>query len=128
MRWPRFWTVLLIISAIVGVSVYNVSASDASVKVHTRESLLDLTKTYAGEMARQVRTSASSVQALEAIIRIDEMGISAQNFDSLADTLIHTYQGISNLQLAPSGQIERIYPLKDDSQEHLMDKTDMVGT
>eukprot|EP00439_Symbiodinium_sp_Y106_P028352 s2584_g3.t1 len=56
----------------VGVSVYNVSASDASVKVHTRESLLDLTKTYAGEMTRQVRTSASSVQALEAIIRIDE--------------------------------------------------------
>lgn len=118
MRWPRFWTVLLIISAIVGVSVYNVSASDASVKVHTRESLLDLTKTYAGEMTRQVRTSASSVQALEAIIRIDEMGNSAQNFDNLADTFIKTYQGISNLQLAPAGQIERIYPLQDEKQDN----------
>ncbi|OLP96584.1 hypothetical protein AK812_SmicGene21167 [Symbiodinium microadriaticum] len=92
--------------------------SGAKVKVHTRESLLDLTKTYAGEMTRQVRTSASSVQALEAIIRIDEMGNSAQNFDNLADTFIKTYQGISNLQLAPAGQIERIYPLQDEKQDN----------
>ena len=32
-------------------------------------------------------------------------------FDRLADTLIRTYKGISNLQLAPFGTIGYIYPL-----------------
>eukprot|EP00913_Durusdinium_trenchii_P031325 g29332.t1 len=117
MQWPRFWVVLCIIVAIVAVSIQNILSTDASKRVHLRESVLDLSKTYAGEVARQVRSSVSSVQALEAMMKIDDAGIALENFASLAEALISTYQGISNLQLAPFGRLDCIYPLVDETQE-----------
>ncbi|CAK9022253.1 CHASE domain-containing protein [Durusdinium trenchii] len=103
MQWPRFWVVLCIIVAIVAVSIQNILSTDASKRVHLRESVLDLSKTYAGEVARQVRSSVSSVQALEAMMKIDDAGIALENFASLAEALISTYQGISNLPWRPLG-------------------------
>ena len=118
MRWPRFWAVVFVILAIVVVSTYNLTASETSVRIATRASVVDLAETYAGEIRRQIRTSVSSVHALHAMIQIDEGGIIMDNFDSLAATLISTYGGITNLQLAPLGNLQHIYPLVDETQDN----------
>ena len=57
-------------------------------------------------------------KALEAIVIADASDSVLAEFDVLADTLIKTYQGISNLQVAPFGTIRRIYPLVDPTQDN----------
>ncbi|CAJ1395683.1 unnamed protein product [Effrenium voratum] len=118
MRWKESWGILVAIVAIVGVSVYNFSSSDASLRFHARESVEDLAKTYGAEITRQIRVSVSSIQALEAIIKIDRCSSSLEDFESLASTLITTYKGISNLQLAPFGIVTYIHPLLDETQDN----------
>lgn len=150
------------ILAIVGVGVYNVSATDAFLRSHTRESVLYLARTrgvkpkllgmgfsghfwvmwthhflrhfdfrdsngeyeipevpswwwnevffsrvfvhlglfffeiprrHALDLVRQIRTSMSALQALEAIIEIDECGSTMEHFETLAELLIRTYKG-----------------------------------
>ena len=118
MRWRKFWGVLTIIIAIVGVSIYNLRSSDASLLRNARESVNYLAERQAADITRQLRTSVSSLQALDAILQIDECSSGTADFDRLAKTLIETYRGISNLQLAPFGTIQRIYPLVDSSQDN----------
>lgn len=144
-----------------GVGVYNVSATDAFLRSHTRESVLYLARTkgvkpkrwgwvfqifvesclsffeafdfeipngeyeipgsakvmmknevffsrffvsppfvfveiprrHALDLVRQIRTSMSALQALEAIIEIDECGSTMEHFETLAELLIRTYKG-----------------------------------
>ena len=42
---------------------------------------------------RQIRTSVSALQALNAIIEVDQCGSTQEDFDTLAELLIRTYQG-----------------------------------
>ena len=118
MRWKEFWAVLAVILAIVGVSVYNLTSSDARLLGHLQKSVVYVAQTHAGDITRQIRTSVSSLQALEAIVAVDKYGTSLQDFDKLAESLIRTYKGISNLQLAPFGTIQVIYPLVDETQDN----------
>jgi len=118
MQWRSFWAVSASILAIVGVGVYNVSATDAFLRSHTRESVLYLARRHALDLVRQIRTSMSALQALEAIIEIDECGSTMEHFETLAELLIRTYKGISNLQLAPFGTVQHIHPLVTESQDN----------
>lgn len=45
------------------------------------------------DLVRQIRTSMSALQALEAIIEIDECGSTMEHFETLAELLIRTYKG-----------------------------------
>ena len=118
MRWRKFWGVLTIIIAIVGVSIYNLNASDASLLRNARQSVNYLAERQAADITRQLRTSVSSLQALDGILQIDRCSSGIADFDRLAMTLIDTYKGISNLQLAPFGTLQHIYPLVDSTQDN----------
>ena len=118
MRWRKFWGVVAIIVAIVGVSIYNLNASDASLLTHARQSVRYLAKSHGGEITRQIRTSVSSLQALEGVVIVAGPNSSFEEFDVMADILIRTYGGIANLQLAPFGRIERVHPLVDADQDN----------
>lgn len=118
MRWRKFWGVMAIILAIVGVSIYNLNASDAALLNNARQSVTYLAERQAADITRQLRTSVSSLQALDGILQIDRCGSGTEDFDRLAKTLIDTYGGISNLQLAPFGTIRQIYPLVDENQDN----------
>jgi len=83
-----------------------------------RQSVRYVARAQAGDLTRQLRTSVGSLQALEGIIQIDRYGLAIEEFDKLAETLIRTYKGISNLQLAPFGTVCCVFPLVDDSQDN----------
>ncbi|OLP84952.1 hypothetical protein AK812_SmicGene34112 [Symbiodinium microadriaticum] len=118
MRWRKFWGVLAIITAIVAVSIWNLSESEASLLRKARQSVRYVARTQAGDITRQLRTSFGSLQALDSVIQIDRSGAAFEEFDKLAETLIRTYKGISNLQLAPFGTICCVFPLVDASQDN----------
>ncbi|CAJ1462137.1 unnamed protein product [Effrenium voratum] len=116
MKSRRFCLVLFSIASIVGVAIYNFTLSHAVMATDTQQSVKGLAQLYASEISRQLRTSASSLQALEAIIKIDVNGITSRNFKSIAQALIDTYQGITSLALSPYGRTEQVHPHSNFSE------------
>ncbi|CAK9074286.1 unnamed protein product [Durusdinium trenchii] len=110
MTWWTFWMVLVCITAILAVSLVNILSTKNLLDLEHKESVLGLAQVYASETSRQLRSSGSSLQALEAFLKVDAQHLALRSFDGLAHPLISTYQGITSLGLAPHGRVERVYP------------------
>ncbi|WP_210396229.1 sensor domain-containing diguanylate cyclase [Motiliproteus sediminis] len=72
---------------------------------HTRLIALDSAK----NLERNVERSLAGAKVLGTYIEVT--GGRSDNFEAIADSILHNLQGITNLQLAPDGVIAKIYPL-----------------
>ena len=100
---------LLSFIALFAIGVYGVH-SFGSVEQKEQRLLLDeIVNAQASAIERRLTRSLSSTYILAQEIRRSNGNF--QGFDKYADEVILTLGGISNLQLAPNGIIERIYPL-----------------
>ncbi|MEE9144151.1 MAG: PAS domain-containing protein, partial [Candidatus Binatia bacterium] len=73
-----------------------------------RQALREIGTAQAHSLERQLDRSLSSTFALAAIIRRSG---EIKDFDNLASEIIKSHGGISSLQLAPDGVVNKIYPL-----------------
>lgn len=71
--------------------------------------LRQILATQASELSRRLSFLLSSTYFLAQEVARSQGEF--ERFDAFADTLLHRMDGISNLQLAPGGVIDRIYPL-----------------
>lgn len=110
--------VLILVAAMISACLAGFLSEESRKQADFRTSVSDLGLMYANEIERQVRSSVSSVRALEAMIKVDDKNLTTDNFDTIAQTLIDTYQGISNLQLAPYGTVTYIVPLVGPGQDN----------
>ncbi|CAJ1442054.1 unnamed protein product [Effrenium voratum] len=106
---------VFVISAIIGVSIYNLTASDASLLYHARESILDLATSKGNLIAAELRKASSCVLALDTMVTFDAWGKTLQQFDSVAKGLMQMCRSASELQLAPSGKILYLYPMTEEA-------------
>lgn len=118
LRYPKTWAVVTTILAMVLTSVWRFVLDDEEERQLFRDSVQDLADLYAQDLRRQVVTSLSSIQALSAMIKVDNSNFTIHNFDAIADSLVKTYKGITNLQLAPFGTVKYIHPLVDAKMDN----------
>lgn len=65
---------------------------------------------YSERLKDRLSRSLAAAYALSAVVHQTDGKV--ERFDSFAENLMHVYGGISSLQLAPSGVIQSIHPLK----------------
>ena len=70
--------------------------------------------TYAYSIEKQLAKSLSATISLASIVH--NVGGEIEDFDEIAESMIKLYGGISSLQLAPKGVVQKIYPLKGNEK------------
>lgn len=81
--------------------------------LNNRKIAQDIASTQAYSLQRQLDRSLSATFALAVIV---QQSGKIDNFKGLAAKILQTYGGISNLQLAPDGIIQNIYPLSGNEK------------
>ncbi len=91
------------------ISVYYVYSLDVVDRNDQLELIDEITRVQAASIERQLTRSLSSTYMLAQEVRYRKGNF--PDFEVYAEEIIQTLGGISNLQLAPDGVIERIHPL-----------------
>jgi len=116
----RFWGLLLLCGVLVAGALYVELRDERRIEAaHAVASGLALAEATA--LRQQLVRSISSVQALDSIIR--QFG-EIPDFPALAEDMIASYGGITNLQLAPGGVIRSIHPLPGNERALGLDLLD----
>jgi len=110
-RRPFAWLSFLGITATSGLATMRGIEYDRTNRRSERQSAQRFVSEVASSLEQQVKTSVSSVYAVAAFIEVIDRQVLGDNFPSIAQTLIDTYGGISNLQLQPFGNVWKIHPL-----------------
>ncbi|WP_286238045.1 bifunctional diguanylate cyclase/phosphodiesterase [Neptuniibacter halophilus] len=99
----------LVFIGVAASGCYGVLLFDSAWKKEQKLHLNQITNAQASAIERRLGRSLSATYLLSLQIRFANGNM--ENFNSFADETIKALGGISNLQLAPNGVIERIYPL-----------------
>jgi len=113
-RWVldwRTWITIAVIGLIVGLGGWQFARGEQLRQENLRRGVQSLAESYAAELRRQVQTSTSATWALGAVQQAFGDNFTSPKFAIVAETLIETYKGINNLQLAPDGIVRDIHPL-----------------
>ncbi|RLA36957.1 MAG: hypothetical protein DRR03_03205 [Gammaproteobacteria bacterium] len=116
----RIWG-LLLLGGILSVGALYVDLRDDRRIEAARVTASGLALAEATALREQLVRSVSSVQALGSIIR--QFG-HVPDFPALAEDMIASYGGITNLQLAPDGVIRTIHPLSGNERALGLDLLD----
>lgn len=81
--------------------------------VKYKSDMLEIAASYAYSIERQLSQSLSATYTLATLVQLYGK---IDNFDILAETMIHRYDGIGSLQLAPKGIVKMIYPLSGNEK------------
>ncbi|NLQ18267.1 EAL domain-containing protein [Marinomonas sp. M1K-6] len=95
---------------IASCGIYWTQSSVNAVVSQQLSILSDLSRTQASALERRLSSAFTSAQIIAYEVEYNNGNI--EWFDHYADRLIQSIGGIENLQLAPNGIIETIYPLK----------------
>lgn len=90
--------------------LYFISLSNTNFKQNQRLLLSGMARSQAAEIERNLSLSLTSTQILAHQISIDYEKVN--HFESYAQTIMQSFEGISSIQLAPEGIIRYIYPLQ----------------
>eukprot|EP00928_Gymnodinium_smaydae_P074171 TRINITY_DN57236_c0_g1_i1.p1 TRINITY_DN57236_c0_g1~~TRINITY_DN57236_c0_g1_i1.p1 ORF type:complete len:439 (+),score=67.62 TRINITY_DN57236_c0_g1_i1:65-1381(+) len=109
---PLTWALVLSTLALIGLSAWQFASREQIKQGDYRDDIHDIAKQNAAVIRAQLVRSVSATYALGAFIRADNKNVTRDNFNEIADILIQTYGGISNLQFQPFGVVEQVYPAK----------------
>ncbi|MGR3303142.1 MAG: PAS domain S-box protein [Candidatus Scalindua sp.] len=102
--------VFVIVLSICGAFIYSIEHKR---KVELHKTVFERGTSIGRSLERQLDRSLSATFALASILR--QSG-TIDNFDTLAEDMIHSFGGISSLQLAPNGIVSNIYPLEGNEK------------
>ncbi|MFQ5421380.1 MAG: CHASE domain-containing protein, partial [Anaerolineae bacterium] len=109
MKFSRnFLITALAFCVVLGISSSFIVLIRQNQQRELRAAVLEIGDAHAHTLESQLNRSLSATFALASILR--QTG-EIQDFDALAGEMIETYGGITNLQLAPGGVVQQIYPL-----------------
>ncbi|MCO4786848.1 MAG: EAL domain-containing protein [Marinomonas atlantica] len=95
---------------IVVIGGYFITLSNTNYVQNQRLMLSSIARTQATEIERSLSLSFTSTQILAHQITLADNKL--EHFDSYAKNIMQSIPGIDNIQLAPNGVIEHIYPLE----------------
>lgn len=95
--------------AITLFGVYWTQSSNNAIIDEQKRLLTDISRTQASALEKRLSSAFTSTQFLAA--EIEQHNGVFNDFDRYSYNLMHSIEGISSLQLAPNGVIDRIYPL-----------------
>eukprot|EP00450_Noctiluca_scintillans_P000337 CAMPEP_0194499684 /NCGR_PEP_ID=MMETSP0253-20130528/15911_1 /TAXON_ID=2966 /ORGANISM="Noctiluca scintillans" /LENGTH=708 /DNA_ID=CAMNT_0039341455 /DNA_START=36 /DNA_END=2162 /DNA_ORIENTATION=+ len=113
--WAYDWRTLssvCVACSIVALALWRLMLNEADKQAQFRAEVETVAQWYRTTLVGQVETSLSSVHALSALLKVDNLNMTVNNFASIADMLIGRLEGITNLQLAPFATIRYIHPLE----------------
>ena len=102
--------VFVIVLSICGAFIYSIEHKR---KTELHKTVFELGTSIGRSLERQLDRSLSATFALASILH--QSG-TIDNFDTLAEDMIHSFGGISSLQLAPNGIVSNIYPLEGNEK------------
>jgi len=114
-RWAcdwRTWASMCVAGAIIALTLWRLLLNEADKQAQFRAEVETVAQWYRTRLVGQVETSISSLYALSALLKVDNLNMTVDNFPSIADMLIDRLEGITNLQLAPFGTLKYIHPLE----------------
>ena len=103
---------------VIGLGVWQFSSAELKRQSEAREQIASQANTLVDNIGRRVAQCVYATFALGAFLREDHTNFTVMNFVPVAESLIKTHEGISNLQLAPLGVVKHIYPLVDETQDN----------
>ncbi len=104
----KFLITALTFLVVLGISGSFVVLIRQNQQAALRAAVSEIGDSHAHSLETQLGRSLSATFALASVLR--QAG-EIQDFEALAAEMIDTYDGITNLQLAPNGVIQQIYPL-----------------
>lgn len=99
-----------IFTLIILAGLFFINLSNQNFIQNQRLFLSGLARSQASEIERSLNLSFTSTQILAHQIALDQNKVTY--FESYAKNIIQSFPSISNIQLAPNGVIQYIYPLK----------------
>lgn len=116
--WARVVLAAPVLTALVAIIVWQFYEYEISEQVRQRDAMQRLADGYAAELRQRLQRSISStwsLGAVMAVLRNDSLA-DFSSFDEVAKSIVNSFGGITNLQLAPGGIVETIYPLREQDE------------
>lgn len=120
-RWVRdwrTWATVLVCSLVLGLGTWRFLESERGRREQLRLQVEGVAQFYAHRVHGQVLSSLSSINALSALLKVDDKEMTMSNFPAIAQMLIDNLEGITNLQLAPAGTLQFIHPLVSETVDN----------
>ena len=120
-RWVldwRTWVTIFVVVGVLALGLWRMHVNEKGKQEHFRLEVGSVAQWYRTALVGQLRSSVSSLHALAALLKVDDKNLTMDNFASIAGLLMETLRGITNLQLAPAGTIQKIHPLVDERQDN----------